>query len=40
MILEFAVLRTTAAPQSQLSEINMILENNFFVEFGKEYKNF
>ena len=40
MILEFAVQRATTAPQSLLSVIIKILESDFLVDFGKEYKNF
>ena len=40
MILGFAIQRATAAPQSLLKDVFKILENNFLVDFGKEYKNF
>ena len=40
MILGFAVHRATAAPQSLLCDIIKILESDFLVDFGKEYKNF
>ena len=40
MILGFAVQHATTAPQSLLSDDFKILENNFLVDFGKEYKNF
>ena len=35
-----AVRRATIAPQSLLDDKVKILETNFLVDFGEEYKNF
>ena len=39
-IMRLAVRGATIAPQSLLDAIVKILESNFLVDFGEEYKNF